>query len=114
MPGPMQTRQIGWALRIYRNSDDKVIRIDDISIVADSRRINPDLFHYSAYKKHHHMLLHLGIGNRTVAIIQMLGDYDEIEDVSGDYLTAKWHAASQNENDVEIAFNDLPKLGDTV
>lgn len=114
MPGPMQTRQIGWALRIYRNSDNKVIALDDIAIVADTRRINPQQFHHSARKKYHRMLLHLGIGNREIAIIQMLGDYMEIDEASGDYEWAKWEATSDNENEVEITFNDLPKLGDTL
>jgi len=113
MAGPTNTRQVGQALRIYKNADAKIIAMDDIAINADIRRINIDTFHHSASMSYQRTLFHLGVGDRTVALIQMLGDYSSLSEDSGDYLTATWDSAD-NTNDIKITFNTLAKLGDTV
>lgn len=111
--GPTTTRQIGQACRIYKNADAKVIAIDEISINADTRRISMDTFHYSASMSHKRTLFHLGIGDRTVALIQMVGNYSGLSEDSGNYLTATWDSPNGT-NDVEITFNTLAKLGETI
>lgn len=114
MRGSQQTRQIGWAMRIYRNSSDAIIATDCISIVADLRRISAERFHRSAYLEYNRELYHLGNGDRVVAKIQMIGDYNSIEDGTGNYLNATWDAASENENDVTMDLSSLPKVGEVV
>ena len=108
------TRQMGWAMRIYRNAEDKIIATDCIAIDADKRRINKERFHRSAYMDYDRELYHLGTGGRIIAKIQMIGDYNSIEDSSGNYENATWDAASANENDVTIDFRSLPKVGDVI
>lgn len=109
-----ETRQTGWALRIYKNSDNKVLAIDDITVITDTRRITLERFHHSSRWTSKRTLIHLGIGDRIISTVQMLGDYDLITEDSGDYLTATWSAASENENDVVMLFDTLPKTGDTL
>jgi len=113
MAGPTNTRQIGQACRIYKNADAKVIAMDAIAVNVDTRRITMDTFHHSASMKYHRTLFHLGVGDRTVALIQMIGDYTDLSEDSGNYLTATWDSAD-NTNDIKITFNTLAKLGDTV
>lgn len=110
---PTTTRQIGQACRIYKNADAKVIAIDEIAINGCTRRISADTFHHSATMDYNRTLFHLGVGDRTVALIQMVGTYNSLTEDSGNYLTATWDSPD-NTNDVEISFNTLAKLGDTV
>jgi hypothetical protein len=44
----------------------------------------------------------------------MIGDYNSIEDSSGNYLNATWDASSPDENDAVMDFRSLPKVGDVV
>ena len=114
MRASTQTRQIGWAMRIYRNADDKIIATDCITITADTRRINAERFHSSAYMNYDRELYHLGDGGRTIAKIQMIGNYNNIEDSSGNYLNVTWDAVSEHENDITIDLRSLPKVGEVV
>lgn len=108
------TRQIGSATRIYKNSDDKVLAVDDIAIVSDIHKVGPDKFHRSANKKYTRTLFNLAVGNRTITLVQMIGDYTSIEEDAGDYLTAVWAGDSVSTNDIDISFGDLKKLGESV
>lgn len=109
-----QTRQTGWVLRIYKNADNKVLAIDDIAVVTDTRRITSTRFHHSSRWTSKRMLIYLGIGDRIIDKIQVLGDFDSVTEDGGDYLTATWNAASENENAVVMLFDTLPKIGDTL
>jgi len=129
MAGPQQTRSIGCACRIYRNSDNKVIAIDDINVIADTVQLgnNANVFpnvypgdmnisnrwHRAAHMQFKRMLLHLGIGDRVVAKIQMIGNYKTIDTISGDYLEAKWQGCD-DEDDIPVTFASLAKVGDTL
>lgn len=113
MAGPQQTRQIGHLCRIYKNSSDKVIAIDDVAVVADSRRIATNTFHQSSRPLHTRTLFYLGEGNRTVNKVLVIGDFDEIEESSGNYLSATWYGQTDTNNSV-IDFKHLPKVGDVV
>ena len=112
MAGPNTTRQIGTACRIYKNSANKVIAVDAISIVGESRRINLERWHISGYPEHHRTLFHLGEGDRVVAKILMFGDYSSITEDSGDYLSATW-LYEPGVDPTVISFNHLLKVGDT-
>ena len=68
-----QTRQTGWVLRIYKNADNKVLAIDDIAVVTDTRRITSTRFHHSSRWTSKRMLIYLGIGDRIIDKIQVLG-----------------------------------------
>ena len=109
-----KTRNTGSALRIYKNSSNKVIAIDEIHVTTDIRHISVDRFHHSSVWKHKRELFHLGVGDRVVYKVLMLGDYSSITEDSGDYLNATWGAVSANENDVTMNFDVLAKVGDTL
>lgn len=110
------TRQIGHICRIYKNSNDKVIAVDDIEIVGNCMRISDVKFHISVDKiAVNRTLLHLGVGNRVVDTINMIGNYSSVTDDIGNYLVCTWEAASQNENTVEISLEPyVSVIGDTV
>ena len=107
--GPQQTRQVGYACRIYKNSDGKVIAIDKIAVVENTRH-NVQLKKLrTAFKTHKRTLFHFG-GSRTVATVLSTGDYTAL---SIDKNDAVW-VGTANSNDIRITFNDLPQIGDTV
>lgn len=114
------TRQIGHICRIYKNSTDTVIAIDDISVTANVLRLGSTSqtvkFHVSVDKiTPQRTLLHLGSGDRVVASIQQIGDYDILGTDSGNYLNVKWNKVSNNENDVEFSLSPyVAVIGDTI
>jgi hypothetical protein len=110
--GPQQTRQIGSALRIYKNADDRVIGMDDISVVASTRNLGTT-FHRSSSFRSQRCYFHVGTVDRDVALVQMFGDYDDITYDGGDYLTATWNGTDDS-NDSVMLFSGLAKLGDTI
>ena len=113
MPG-VQTRQTGWACRVYKNADDKVIAIDDIAVISDTRRISQTRFHHSSRWTSKRTLFHLTTGSRVVSRILFFGDFTSNTVDSGDYLNATWDGASENENDATMNFDSLAKVGDTL
>lgn len=129
MAGPQQTRSIGTATRIYRNSSNKVLAIDDINIVANTVQVGNNAmvfgnvvpgdmnissrWHRQAIMQSKRMLLHLGIGDRVVAKIQMIGDYKSIDLVTGNYIEAIWRGTDDEDN-IPVNFDNLPKVGDTL
>ena len=129
MAGPQQTRSIGCACRIYRNSSNKVIAMDEINIIANTVQLgnNANVFgnvypgdmnissswHRQALMQSKRILLHLGVGDRIIAKIQMLGNFKSIETISGNYIEAKW-AGCDSGDDIPVNFNELPKVGDTL
>lgn len=120
MPATQTTRQIGHICRIYKNSNDKVLAIDEISVTANVLRTgntSTDVkFHISVDKiTPERMLLHLEVGSRVVASIQQIGNYDSVTIDSGDYLLVTWNKESDNENDVQFSLEPyVAKIGDTV
>lgn len=129
MAGPQQTRSIGNACRIYRNSSNKVIAIDEISVIANTVQVGNNAmvfgnvvpgdmnissrWHRQALKQVKRCMIHLGIGDRVIAKIQMMGNYKSVESVSGNYLDAIW-TGCDSDDDIGITFNDLPVVGDTL
>ena len=107
------TRQIGSACRLYKNSDNKIISIDEISIVGDLRRIAADRYFYSTTCEVKRSLFHLGNNNRTVSTILMIGDYTSVEYDAGDFRSAVWEQAD-NTDDVNLVFTDVSFTGDTL
>lgn len=116
MAGPQQTRQLGHICRIYKNSSDKVIAIDDISINVTMLRVEADKFHVAVQDVDvGRTLVHLGEGNRIVDKILMFGNYSSIQEDSGNYFDAFWNAPSSNQNDVNISLRPyVSALGDTI
>jgi hypothetical protein len=120
MAGPFKTRQLGHACRIYKNSSDKVIAIDDISVSFNIQTLpksNTEIkYHRSAEKPDvDRTLFYLGEGNRVVSKIQMIGNFSSIEENSGNYHVVTWDAASSDENDVIISIEPhVSQVGDTV
>lgn len=111
------SRHLGSACRIYKNSAGKTIAIDEIALSIEKHQISFNKFHRHidliSVKR---TLLHLTVGgDRVVSLIQMIGDYDSIQEDSGNYLTAMWFAASPDENDLEVSFSEhVAQIGDTV
>lgn len=110
------TRQIGHLCRIYKNSDGKIIAIDDIEVVGNVLKISDTKFHVSVDKiSTSRTLLHLGVGGRVVYSINTIGNYSSIAENGGNYLTVGWDAASENENRVEVSIEPyVSVIGDTI
>lgn len=107
--GPQQTRQVGYACRIYKNADDKVIAIDKIAIVENTRHNKQFKKYRTAFKTHKRVLFHFG-GNRVISTVLSVGDYTSL---TTDQNDAVW-AGTEDSNDIKITFNDLPQIGDSV
>jgi hypothetical protein len=110
MPGPQQTRQLGSAIRIYRNAGNETLAIDDISITCNILRLTTDVWHYSPFVATHRLNLHLGSLDRIIDNIQMIGDYMSI---STDLSTAQW-PTSETVSGVDVSFSALSQIGDTI
>ena len=109
------SRQIGSAMRIYKNSAGTVIAIDNIAVVAETRKVSASKFHFSAHPTRKRTCLYLGVGTRVVASILVIGDFTTLTDDSGDHLTATWPAQNTGYNDVEISFLVVgARIGDTL
>jgi hypothetical protein len=114
MAGPSQTRQIGYAVRIYKNRANHILAVDDIAITATVRRVKNDRFHRSGYLNSDRMYAHLGNSeDRVVYLVQMFGDYTSITADGRDFTGAQW-AGQEDENDVDMSFLELGKVGDTL
>lgn len=120
MAATQTTRQLGSICRIYKNSNGTVIAIDDVSVTANVLRLGSTnttvRFHISVDKiTPFRTLFHLGSGDRIVAQVQQIGEYDSVTVDSGDYLNVKWDRTSDNENDVEFNLGPyVAVIGDTV
>lgn len=120
MSSTQTTREIGNICRIYKNSNDKIIAIDDISVTANILRLGSTStnikFHRSVDKiTPCRTLLHLGVGDRVVSLIQQIGDYSSVTDDSGNYYVTTWNKSSNNENDIEISLEPyVASIGDTI
>jgi len=116
MAGSRTTRQIGEVTRIYKNSDNCVLAIDDITITADVMRISETKFHISVHSVTPcRTLTYLGTGNRVISKIQVVGVFSSVSEDAGNYLVYTWLAKSENENDVVISLSPyVSVLGDTI
>lgn len=117
---PQQTRQIGEITRVYKNANNKAIAIDCIDVTANVLRLGSTTtdvrFHISIDKINtKRSLIHLGVDDRVVSEIHMIGDYDSITTDSGNYFLVTWNKASDNENDVSFSLEPyVAKIGDTL
>jgi len=113
-----KTRRLGSGLRIYKNAAGDVIGLDSFEVTVNVQRLIEGFvtFHRSVDGINiSRTLIHLNTGSRVVATIQMVGDYSSITTDAGDFFVATWLAATSEENDVEITFeNKVAKLGDTI
>jgi hypothetical protein len=113
-----QSRQLGSACRIYKNSAGKVIAVDYVAVNVDKTQIQGNnKFHVSVNSIDvDRKLLHLTVGgSRVVSTIMMIGDYSSIQENSGNFFIAQWNAGSADENDVQLSFESkVAKIGDTV
>jgi hypothetical protein len=114
MAGPYGTQQLGSVTRIYKNTNDLVIAIDDVSIVGDTRKVGDGKFHRSGKRTYRRFLFNLETGNRTITAIQMIGDYSSITEDAGNFNSATWTDSTGDANDIVVSFADLKQLGDSV
>jgi hypothetical protein len=103
-------RSIGYAYRVYKSANRKVIAVDEISIIEDVIKTNTRQFHHRAHRENTRMLVHHTDVDRHIVYITMLGDYTSITE---DLNQATWVKPSA-ENAVVIEFNDLPQVGDLI
>ena len=103
--GSSTSRQVGKLCRIYKNSGNKVIAIDDIAIVADTQRIHKlGVFHQSAIPVHQRTLFYLESSNRVVDKILIFGDFSSISIDGGNYQTGTWENEGETNNLIIIIF----------
>lgn len=105
--------QIGTACRIYKNSDNKVIAIDDICIIGDLKRITADRYFYSTSCEVKRSLFHLANNNRVISTISMIGNYSSVEYDAGNFRSALWEQAD-NTDDVDLVFTSVSFIGDEI
>lgn len=112
--GSFKTRQLGSLCRIYKNSSGIIIAIDDIVINADTTRLHKvNKFHQSAHPVYSRQLFYLGVGDRTIDTIEVIGDFSSIEVDGGNYSSATW-SGDGGTNDAVISFARFPVIGETV
>jgi len=118
-----QTVYLGSAYRLYKNSLGKVLALDTLKIYTDVIPKSPFDYNqpliytewvHKSYMGQDRLFVHLGEGDRVISSIQVFGDYIEIENVSGDYLWAKWAKAGGDSENPTISFADLPGVGDSI
>lgn len=105
-------------IRVYKNDTD-TIRIDVLSVsgaanlgrVATYSADNGDSLRIGPRKKTTQLINSTGVA-RTVDGIEIIGDYDTVDTVSGNYAYATKTLGSGQV--VRIDMSDLPGLGDTV
>lgn len=117
MAGPSTTRHFGSVTRIYKNQEDIVLAIDDISVDVEILRIQTEdtkKWHHSATFTHNRTLLYLGTADRVVDLILVVGDFDSISLDAGNFNTPVWDGSSVEINDVTVNFQLLPQIGATV
>lgn len=116
MRGPQQTRNIGTITRVYKNKKNVTLAIDTISVTADKHRIGAEEWHWRVFTDTKRSLLHLeGPGaDRQVDLIQMISDYNLIEEDGGDFLHATWTDDTGHTNDIEVFLDQVSKVGDTI
>jgi hypothetical protein len=105
-------------IRVYKNDTD-TIRIDVLSVsgssslgrVATFTADNGDSLRIGPRKKTTQLIHSTGVA-RTIDGIEIIGDYDAIDTVSGNYTYATKTLGSGQV--VRIDMSDLPQLGDSV
>lgn len=104
--------------RIYTNSSGDTLRVDELN-----RQIIPNFEPIVTYdndgpivrfgpQRIKTTLLNTTGVSRTVAGIQIVGEYTDLETSSGDYQWAK--KTLGNDRDLVIEMSNLPGIGDTV
>lgn len=114
---PSSTRQLGSITRIYKNAANKVLAIDDISInVSKDQSVQRRFISYIDSVDVQRTLIHLSAnGDRTIALIQMIGNYSSITEDSGNFFVVKWESETTDSNDLEISLEKyVSAIGDTL
>lgn len=97
-------------LRQYKNSTEDLIRLDTIYMEAKQDVIATDKSSITYHRILKVQLVHgTGLTDRVVAAIDIIGDYDNIEIYTGNFLWAEWTSPS-----TIVHMSDLPIVGDTV
>jgi hypothetical protein len=105
-------------IRVYKNDTD-TIRVDVVNVtgarnmgkIATYQANNGDALAFGPRKKTTQVIHSSGVA-RTVTGIEIIGDFDTVETVSGDYKYAT--KTLGNGQVVRIDMSDLPGLGATV
>ena len=100
--------------RIYKNSADETLRIDSIIMIrtAAPPNVYPETMTYRRSLQTN--LVFTGI-DRTVASIELLGDYDSSDfnpSIANSYSWVAW--STFGENGVRCNMSDLPQVGESV
>ena len=66
------------------------------------------------YKRELESLYLTGPTDRTVAKVELIGNFDDFEDSSGDYVHCSWSSTATGDVLAICDMNDLPKVGATV
>lgn len=94
--------------RIYRNSAEYDLRIDSINMVRKQNTIASEAStHTFTRRLTTNNIYSTATSDRTVAEIEVIGDFDTIEGSS--YAWAKWTSPQATVN-----MTDLPVVGDSV
>lgn len=111
MAGPYQASILGHAVRLYKNASNDLIAVDEIVIHEASRTQKKDGSYFiSGSMRNHRNTMYIGTSpsDRTVASIEMMGDYASYN--SGKQLLI-WVKESNN---IEILLTSLAQIGEQV
>lgn len=100
-------------IRVYKNAAGDEIRVDTVSLTQKRNNIvNANLMETGAslvYERHVRTVQMYVAADRAVSSIEVIGTFNSIETVSGNYTWAQWDSPS-----ARASMNDLPEVGDTV
>ena len=96
--------------RQYKNVAEDLVRVDTIIMTRKQNAIAANISTHTFQRTVRVSLVHgTGLSDRTVAAVDIVGDYTEIETYSGNFTWAKWASPSAT-----LDMSDLPGVGDTV
>ena len=113
--------------RIYKNASNQVIGIHSISVHQKKEALpHPVINTYPSLRERrkrgvelrssfYRLNLNMG-GNRTIAQVQMIGQYDDftMNGSDTDILTTTYNGNSDEENYLIISFTEFPTIGDVL
>lgn len=98
------------ATRIYRNASAQDLRVDTIVMVRKGHVLVKDASEHTFSRDLRPLYLHnSGVADRVVAEIEIVGNFNDLEASTGNYLWATWNSPSARLN-----MSDLPIIGSTV
>jgi len=121
-PNMSQSKQLGSTsvVRIYKNAAGATIGMDELNIIFTSFQKIPNtpgddsvIFYSGQVKTNRRTTIIEGSGgDRDVATIKVIGDFNSITENSGDYLYMTW---TTDANDIELGVpSTVALIGDTI